>query len=354
MSRKQFLETNSKRVVRMKLKDLANRLGGTVHGNGELEITGIKDLEHHSPVDPNSIYYVASKKYLLKHQKSKDVQISLTVQSLSENFPNAVIIPEEGSKVKFIEVVALFEKKPDYKQEISSSSTIHPSAKIGKNVTIMANVYVGENVIVGDGCTLFPGVVLEPGVEIGAGTTLKSGVIVYYNCKLGKNNLIHANTVIGADGFGFYDYAGVRYKVPQIGNVIIGDDVEMGACCTVDRAAIEATTIGNFTKFDDHVHVGHNCRVGNYVYIAGATVLAGSVTIEDGCFLAGQSAVAEHLTMRKGSILMGLSGLTEDSKEKTAYFGIPARPALEMHRIHTSLGMIPDLVKEFLKKKKES
>ncbi|TGL53586.1 UDP-3-O-(3-hydroxymyristoyl)glucosamine N-acyltransferase [Leptospira kemamanensis] len=335
----------------MKLKELAEQLGASFTGNGELEIKGIKDLEHHTPVDPNSIYYVASKKYLNKHKKASEVNIALTIDSIAITFPNAIIVPEEGSKVKFIQVISLFEKKPSLPVSISPKASIHPTAKIGKNVTIMEFVVIQENVVIGDNVVLYPNVVLESNVEVGDDTVIKSGVVIYNHCIVGKRNLIHSNTVIGADGFGFYDYAGVRYKVPQIGNVIVGDDVEMGAHCTVDRAALESTTIGNFTKFDDHVHVGHNCRVGNYVYIAGATVLAGSVTIEDGCFLAGQSAVAEHLTMKKGSILLGLSGLTEDSKEKTAYFGIPARPALEMHRIHSALPMLPELTKEFAKRK---
>ncbi|XDD45616.1 UDP-3-O-(3-hydroxymyristoyl)glucosamine N-acyltransferase [Leptospira sp. WS39.C2] len=335
----------------MKLKELAERLNASFTGNGELEVNGIKDLEHHTSVDPNSIYYVASKKYLNKHKKAADVKVALTIDSLASIFPNAIIIPEEGSKVKFIQVISFFEKKPSYPSSISQKASIHPTVTLGKNVTIMDFVVLQENVKIGDNVILYPNVVLESNVEVGDETIIKSGVVVYYDCKIGKRNLIHANTVIGADGFGFYDYSGVRYKVPQIGNVVIGDDVEMGAHCTVDRAALESTTIGNFTKFDDHVHVGHNCRVGNYVYIAGATVLAGSVTVEDGCFLAGQSAVAEHLTMRKGSILLGLSGLTEDSKEKTAYFGIPARPALEMHRIHSSLPLLPEIAKEHTKRK---
>lgn len=335
----------------MKLKELAEHLKASFKGNGELEVTGIKDLENPSPVDPTSIYYVASKKYLLKHPKANEVTIALTIESLADSFSNAILVQEDGSKVKFIQVIELFEKKPIPKSLISDRASVHPSAKIGKDVTIMDFAVIQENVVLGDRVVIHPNVVLEPGVEIGDDSVLKPGVVVYYNCKLGKRNLIHANTVIGADGFGFYDHKGIRYKVPQIGNVVVGDDVEMGAHCTVDRAALESTTIGNFTKFDDHVHVGHNCRVGSYVYIAGATVLAGSVTIEDGCFLAGQSAVAEHLTMKKGSILMGLSGLTEDSKEKTAYFGIPARPALEMHRIHSSLPSLPELVKEHQKRK---
>jgi|GEM_PF-3595596 len=265
----------------MNLRNLANLLGGEWKGDGDLEIVSIKDLEHHSEVDPNALYYIASKKYTAKHKKHKDVRIALTIASLADLFPNAIIVPENSSKVKFILAVQQFEKKPIFEKKISERAVIHPTARIGNNVTIMENVVIQSNVKVGDGCILYPNVVLESGVEIGENTELRAGVVIYYNCKLGKNNLIHSNTVIGADGFGFYDFEGVRYKVPQIGNVVIGDDVEMGANCTVDRAALEETTIGNFTKFDDHVHIGHNCRVGNYVYIAGATVLAGSVTLED-------------------------------------------------------------------------
>ncbi|MBM9500377.1 UDP-3-O-(3-hydroxymyristoyl)glucosamine N-acyltransferase [Leptospira sp. 201903071] len=330
----------------MKAKDLAKTLGLDLKGNGEQEIIGVGDIENHSHVQANKIYYFEAKKYFSSNPKAKQVQIALTIPLLASEFPSALVVPEGQARLKFIELLSLFEKKPKTTPTISTKASIHPSAKIGKNVTIMDFAVIQENVEIGDDCQISPNVVIESGAKIGEGTILKSGVIVAYDCILGKHNLIHPNTVIGADGFGFYDKGGVRYKVPQIGTSVIGDYVEMGACCTVDRATIETTSVGNHTKFDDHVHIAHNCRVGNYVFIAGGTVLAGSVTLEDGVIMGGQAAVAEGVTMKKGSILMGMSGLTEDSNEKVAYFGIPAKPALEMHRIHSSMAKLPELVKE--------
>lgn len=330
----------------MKAKDLAKTLGVELKGNDETDVIGVGDIENHSNVQSNRIYYFEAKKYFNSNPKAKEVKLALTIPALADEFPSALIVPENQARLKFIELLSLFEKKPKPTAFVSSKASIHESAKIGKNVTIMDFVVIQENVEIGDNCQIYPNVVLESGVKIGEGTVLKSGVVVAYDCILGKHNLIHSNTVIGADGFGFYDKGGVRYKVPQIGNSVIGDYVEMGACCTVDRATIETTTVGNYTKFDDHVHIAHNCRVGNYVYIAGGTVLAGSVTLEDGVIMGGQAAVAEGITMKKGSILMGMSGLTEDSTEKVAYFGIPAKPALEMHRIHSSMAKLPELVRE--------
>lgn len=330
----------------MKAKDLAKTLGVVLKGNGELDVNGIGDIENHSNVLPDRIYYFEAKKYFSSNPKAKQVQLALTIPSLADEFASALIVPEHEARLKFIELLSLFEKKPKLPTLISDKASIHESARLGKNVTIMDFVVIQENVEIGDNCQIYPNVIVESGAKIGENTVLKSGVVIGYNCILGKHNLIHSNTVIGADGFGFYDQGGVRYKIPQIGNSVIGDYVEMGACCTVDRATIETTTVGNHTKFDDHVHIAHNCRVGNYVYIAGGAGLAGSVTLEDGVIIGGRAAIMGGITMKKGSILMGMSGLGEDTAEKAAYFGFPAKPALEMHRIHFSLSKLPELVRE--------
>ncbi|MBW9233848.1 UDP-3-O-(3-hydroxymyristoyl)glucosamine N-acyltransferase [Leptospira santarosai] len=338
----------------MKAKDLAKTLGVILKGNGEMDVKGIGDIENHSNVLPDRIYYFEAKKYLSSNPKVKQVQLALTIPSLADEFPSTLIVPEHDARLKFIELLSLFEKKPKLPAPfISDKASIHESARLGKNVTIMDFAVIQENAEIGDNCQIYPNVTVESGAKIGKNTVLKSGVVIGYNCVLGKHNLIHSNTVIGADGFGFYDKGEMRYKIPQIGNSVIGDYVEMGACCTVDRATIETTSVGNYTKFDDHVHIAHNCRVGNYVYIAGGTVLAGSVTLEDGVIMGGHAAVAEGITMKKGSILMGMSGLGEDSAEKVAYFGIPAKPALEMHRIHSSMSKLPELVREHRNRSKK-
>ncbi|MEK7384552.1 MAG: UDP-3-O-(3-hydroxymyristoyl)glucosamine N-acyltransferase, partial [Elusimicrobiota bacterium] len=130
----------------------------------------------------------------------------------------------------------------------------------------------------------------------------------------------------------------------QIGNVVIGDDVEIGASCTIDRATIESTSIGAFTKIDDQVHIGHNCRLGRFLYIAGNTGLAGSVTAEDGVMISGMVSIKDHLHLAKGSIVMGMSGLAQDTEPGQAYFGTPARPAREAHKMNSALAKLPGLL----------
>jgi UDP-3-O-[3-hydroxymyristoyl] glucosamine N-acyltransferase len=329
----------------MKLNELASKLELSFKGNPELDVIKMGDIESPADVDINSIYFVQSKKYLKNYSKSKFVNIALTTNELSSNFPNAILVDEKIGKIKFIQMLSMFEKKPVNHPSISDKAIVDPSSNIGKNVTLMPNCLIMEGCEIGDDCIVYPGVVIEKNVKIGAGSILKSGVFVGYNCNIGKNNLIHSNTVIGADGFGFFDQNGERYKIPQIGNVIIGDNVELGAMCTIDRATIESTLVGNHTKFDDHVHLGHNCRVGNFVYIAGGTVLAGSVIVEDNVTIGGQSAIAEHVKVKKNCIVMGLTGVTKDTEEKTIYFGIPARPVLEHHRLNASINSLPELIK---------
>jgi len=187
-------------------------------------------------------------------------------------------------------------------------------------------------------------VVIEPHAEIGDDTVLFPGVVIGHHCRIGRKCLIHASTVIGADGFGFYDDASGRHKIPQIGNVVVGDEVEIGAGCTVDRATIESTTIGTQTKLDDQVHIGHNCRLGRYIYVVGNTAVGGSVVIEDGAMLSGMVIVKDHVKIAQGSIVMGLSGVAKDTEPKTAYFGSPARPARQMHRMHAALEKLPELL----------
>ncbi len=201
-----------------------------------------------------------------------------------------------------------------------------------------------EGANIGERCTLYPGVVVEPNAQIGEGTVLFPCVVIGHHCVIGKNGIIHGGTVIGADGFGFYDQPGKRYKIPQIGNVVTADEVEIGASCTVDRATIESTRIGAHTKLDDQVHVGHNSQLGRFIYIVGNSAIGGSVTIGDGAMISGMVIVKDHLKIGAGSIVMGMSGVAQDTEPKTAYFGIPARPAKQMHRMNAALEKLPDLL----------
>ena len=201
-----------------------------------------------------------------------------------------------------------------------------------------------EGAFVGPRCVVYPGAVIEPHARVGDDTVLHPGVVLGHHCSIGKRGIIHGGSVIGADGFGFFDAPGGRHKIPQIGSVEIGDDVEIGANCTIDRATIELTRIGEQTKLDDQVHIGHNCQIGRFVYVAGHTGVAGSVVIEDGVMISGMVCITDHVRLARGSIIMGASGVVRDTDPGEAYFGTPARPARQMHRINVALGRLPELL----------
>lgn len=335
----------------MTLKDISAALGGRLQGRGDMEIKGIRDLEllavhsHSREPQPGYIYFVESKKNFHQHPESVRCEALLTIESLAGNFANAVVVEDAQARLAFIRLLGLFENLPRPASASPGAAYIAPDARVDVSAVIMQGAVILSGAEIGAHAVIHPLVVIEQNARIGAHTVIHPNVVVKFNCEIGSHCIIHSSTVIGADGFGFYDKDGIRYKIPQIGNVVIGNHVEMGASVTVDRATIESTVIGDYTKFDDQVHVGHNCQVGKYVYIAGNTVLAGSVTLEDNVTLGGQTAVSGKVIVRKGSFVMGMSALAADTEPGAMYFGIPARPAREMHKINGSLVYVPELLK---------
>lgn len=335
----------------MKLAEIAARLGGQLKGNGAVEINGVRDLEllglqgRASAPQPGYLYYIESKKNFNQHPECVQAEAVLTTKSLAGNFGNAIVVEDAESRLAFIRLLAMYEHLPRPVAAERGAAYIAPDAQVDASAIVMPGAVILGGAEIGAHAVIHPNAVIEQNVKIGAHTVIHPNVVVKFNCVIGSHCIIHSSTVIGADGFGFYDKDGVRYKVPQIGNVIVGDHVEMGASVTVDRATIESTVIGDYTKFDDQVHVGHNCQVGKYVYIAGNTVLAGSVTLEDNVTLGGQTAISGKVLVRKGSLVMGMSALAADSEPGGTYFGIPARPAREMHKINGALVYLPELLK---------
>ncbi|MBS0618632.1 MAG: UDP-3-O-(3-hydroxymyristoyl)glucosamine N-acyltransferase [Spirochaetes bacterium] len=335
----------------MKLSELAKKLEGELKGDGNLQIQGVRDLELIRVTNPEAepqrgfLYFVESKKNFNAHPESKNCDALLTTSALAGNFTNAIVVPEPQARLAFIRLLELFEKIPAPVVAEKGGAYIAPGAHVDASAIVMHGAVILSGASVGAHSVIHPNAVIEQDVKIGAHTVIHPNVVVKHGCTIGDHCIIHSATVIGADGFGFFDKDGVRYKIPQIGNVIVGNHVEMGASVTVDRATIEATTIGDYTKFDDQVHVGHNCQVGKYVYIAGNTVLAGSVVVEDNVTLGGQTAISGKVLLRKGSLVMGMSAMAADAEPGTMYFGIPARPAREMHKINGSLVYVPELLK---------
>ncbi len=330
----------------MTLQELSAKLGTTVKGDGALPIKGPRDIERLAPdaaLEDGCVYFIENKAVLKRHPKAAENGVILTTAELAGEFPRALIVNGDA-RITFFKLLSLYDKLPKPVPGVAAGAHVDPTAKVAATATVMTGAVVMAGAVIGERAVVYPNAVVETRAALGDDSVLRSNVVLGHDCVVGKRCLIHGGTVIGADGFGFYDRPGERHKVPHIGNVVIADDVEIGASCTVDRATIESTTIGAFTKLDDQVHVGHNCKVGRFCYLVGNTAVGGSVTIGDGAMLSGMVIIKDHLNIAPGSIVMGMTAVAQDTEPKTAYFGVPARPAREMHKMNAALTKLPDLL----------
>ena len=207
----------------------------------------------------------------------------------------------------------------------SGDRAVSPSASLGANVRIAAGAFIGPNVEIGEGTIIGPNAVLGPGVRIGRWTRIGAGVSISH-ALIGDRVLIHPNASIGQDGFGFVGGPSGHLKVPQLGRVIIQDDVEIGSLTAIDRGALGDTIVGQGTKFDNLIQIGHSSHVGRHCIMAGAAGLAGSVTLEDFVVIGGGVRVSDHVTVGRGTMVAGGSGVTKDIPAGEVYGGLPARP----------------------------
>lgn len=227
-------------------------------------------------------------------------------------------------------------------QGIQQPSYIASTATIGNQVFVGAFAYIGDNVIIGDGVKIFPGVFVGNNVVIEEGTTLHAGVKIYHHCKLGKHITIHAGTVIGSDGFGFAPQPDGAYKkVPQIGNVVIEDYVEIGANTTIDRATIGSTIIKKGVKLDNLIQIAHNVEVGNNTVIAAQCGISGSTKIGQNVMMGGQVGTAGHITIANGTKIAGQSGITKSIKQPNAT--VTGNPAQNASAALRSLALVKNL-----------
>ena len=331
----------------MDLESLSRLLGVQYRGPADYAVEGVRDIERLEPEDAleeHRVYFIESPAVLKRHPRAASSGAVLTIPALADLFPRALVAPAADVRVAFIDLLKRFDSAPAFAAGVSAQARVHPTAKIAASAALLPGAVVMEGASVGARCVIHPNAVVEPFAQVGEDTVLHPCVVIGHHCVLGRGVLLHGGVVIGADGFGFFDQAGRRRKIPHIGNVVIGDNVEIGASSTVDRATIESTLIGDHTKLDDQVHVGHNSRLGRFIYVAGNSAIGGSVVIEDGAMLSGMVIVKDHLRIAAGSVVMGMSGVAQDTEPKTAYFGTPARPARRMHKMNAALERLPELL----------
>ncbi len=328
------------------LRELADLLEARLVGDPGFKVRCLRDMEWLSadnPVQAQALYFVASAKALARRPRVKQADCVLTTAALAEAFPHALVVEENALRITFAALLRRF--KQDVSPPEPGAPPISPSASIGPGCQIYPGAVVMDHARVGAGCRLLPGCVIESHARIGDRTTVHANAVVGHHCRIGSDGIIHANAVLGADGFGFHDQDGHRYKLDQIGNVELGDQVEVGAGCTIDRATIESTRIGDGTKFDNQVHIAHNCQIGRHVLIAACTGVSGSTVIEDRVIIGGMCALSDHIRVVSGAVISSMSGVLQDVKTPGVYFGIPVRPARQMHKIHAALAYLPELVR---------
>ncbi|MCK9555405.1 UDP-3-O-(3-hydroxymyristoyl)glucosamine N-acyltransferase [bacterium] len=333
----------------MKLDKIATLCNGRLNGKPDTEITSFGNL-----VNPRKgeIIYIISPDYMEKAEITEAEAIIVPEGTRKSKKPT---IEVKNPRVAFALVVELFSPEP--KPELS----IHNTAVIGKNCDIPKNVHIGPYAVISDNCSIGENSIIEShsflgkNVKIGSGCRIFPGVTIYYNCILGNNIRIHSGVVIGSDGFGYEKDGGAYRKIPQVGNVVIEDNVELGANVTIDRAALGSTRIKNGTKIDNLVMIAHNVEIGKNTLIISQVGIAGSSKVGDNCILAGQVGVGNYAVIEDNVTVGAQCGIPMKKRLRSneVYLGSPVRKMKEMAEIFALEGMLPRFFSKFKRLRKD-
>jgi UDP-3-O-[3-hydroxymyristoyl] glucosamine N-acyltransferase len=305
------------------VKEISELLSGEVVGSTSNQILSPEQLEL---AGNDQISFIGNKKYEKLWADSKAAVAVVNTDIGIEPGENRAFIKVNNADLAMSKVLELFAPAPPvFEQEIHPTAVVHETAVIGEGTKIGANCYVGPNVKIGKNTILYPNVTVLDECTIGNGTVLWSGAVVRERCHIGSYCIIHPNAVIGADGFGFRPCPeqGLA-KIPQIGNVIIGNAVEIGANACVDRGKFSSTIVGDGCKIDNLVQIGHNSVLGRFCIMAGNSGLAGSVTLGDGVIIGGSASIKDHSTIGSGATIGAGSGVTGDVEAGKVMLGYPA------------------------------
>jgi UDP-3-O-[3-hydroxymyristoyl] glucosamine N-acyltransferase len=321
----------------MLLSKLVSILGGTLKGEDK-DITGASTLEESTPAE---ITFLANKKY---RDKVKDTKAGAIISGEEFDLSISQIITA-NPYLYFARALNLLSPDKPVKPGISETAFVHPDAEIHEGACIYPHVYVGPHARIFDNCVIYPGCFIGEGASIGEHTVLHPNVVVYDGCAIGTHCIMHAGVVIGSDGFGFVWDGTQHLKVPQKGTVIIGNHVEIGSNCTIDRAALTSTRIGSDVKMDNLVQIGHNVIVGDHSIIVAQTGISGSARIGKGVVLAGQVGVAGHISIGDGVTAAGRTGIVSDVEPGKVISGFPAMDHKHWLRVQAIYKDLPELLK---------
>lgn len=313
--------------MQFQAKDIAELIGGEVFGDVEAVVTGVSKIDKSAP---NTISFLSNPKYVecLYDAESSVVIVNRDIKLDREVKPT--LIKVDDAYMAIATLLEMYEQMKPKKVGIEKPSYISESAKVGDRVYIGAFAYLGEDVKIGDGVKIYPNSYIGDGVTVADNTTIFAGVKIYSGCKIGSGSIIHAGAVIGSDGFGFAPNEDGSYKkIAQVGGVVVGDDVEIGANSTIDCGTMDPTVIENGVKIDNLVHIAHNVTVGEHTAMAAQVGVAGSATIGKRCVFGGQTAINGHIKVCDDVKVGGKSGVMHNTHKPGEYFGMPILPVKE-------------------------
>ena len=308
------------------LSELADLVKGTFVGDPTMVITGVSEIQNGRESTITFLGNIKYKKYL---QTTDASAVVVSEASLLDNKPGII---HHNPQLAIAKILGEFTPKLQYTSGVNETAYVDSKAKIGKNVTIGPFSVIEAGVIIGDHSNIGSHTVIDQKTSIGKNCKIFSNIHIYHGTNIGDNAIIHSGTVIGSDGFGFVTDQDINHKIPQNGYVIIGNDVEIGANCAIDRGTIGDTIIEDQCKLDNHVHLAHNVRLGKGCLLTAAVTIAGSVEVGEFCIFAGHVGVAPHVKIGARSVLAAKTGVSKSLTGGKVYAGMPAREIREQHK----------------------
>ena len=329
--------------MEIKLGEIASVIEGQVVGDADHPINGVSQIQ-----DANSgtITFLSNPAYRKYLDITDADAIIVEEKSLLKEKMGIVV---KNSQFAMAKTLRLFNPVKKEKPFIDPNASISKYASIGKNVSISSGACIKKGARIGDGCKIGSNAFIGKDTSLGNNCELYPNVSIYNNVSIGSRVIIHSGTTIGSDGFGYVTINNIHEKIPQTGDVVIKDDVEIGSNCSIDRATIGSTIVGEMTKIDNLVHIAHNVKIGKGCLITAGFAVAGSTEIGDFCTFAGQVGVAPHLKIGNNSIVASKSGVTRSLKGQNTYAGFPARDIKEHNRRQALINEIGRLREKLLK-----
>ena len=331
-------------------KQIADFLHGEVVGDPEVTVSSFSKIEEGKP---NTLTFLANPKYI-SYIYETDSDIVLLNRDFIQDKPiKATLIKVDNAYAALGTLMEMVNQSAPKKNGVEEMSFVSQSASIGTDVYIGSFAYIADNVSIDNNSKIYPQSFIGDNVKIGKNTIIYPGVKIYHDSIIGSNVIIHSGAVIGADGFGFSKDGNVYNKIPQMGNVVIEDDVEIGANTTIDRSVMGSTIIHKGVKLDNLIQIAHNCEIGENTAMAAQVGIAGSTKIEENCVLGGQVGIGGHITIGKNSQIGAQSGIISNIKEGSELLGSPAYPVKNFFKSSIIIPKLPDIYRQINTMEKE-